>query len=148
MRGMKKIIVSFFAVGALIVYGVMRSGSAGTKAVLPGEQSSGQSGLSAGAKQINVSYKDGEYIGDSVDVFYGNVQVKAVIQSGKIVSVQFLQYPSDRSESQSISQQATPMLAQEAVSAQSGNVDVVSGATQTSEGFIQSLQSALVKAKV
>ncbi len=92
-------------------------------------------------------YKDGEFTGDSVDAYYGNVQVKAVIQNGKISDVQFLDYPHDRSTSVRINSQATPQLTSEAISAQSANVDIISGATATSEAFIQSLQSALNKAK-
>jgi uncharacterized protein with FMN-binding domain len=92
-------------------------------------------------------YKDGVYTGDTVDVFYGNVQVQATIQNGKISDVKFLQYPNDRRTSQEISSQAMPMLQSEAIQAQSASVDGVSGATSTSQGFIASLGSALVKAK-
>jgi uncharacterized protein with FMN-binding domain len=74
-------------------------------------------------------YKDGSYTGDSVDAYYGNVQVKAIIQNGKIANVQFLDYPQDRSRSQYISSQAIPLLTQEAIQAQNANVDIISGAT-------------------
>jgi uncharacterized protein with FMN-binding domain len=92
-------------------------------------------------------YKDGTYTGPTVDAFYGYVQVQVVIQNGKIANVQFLQFPSDRRTSQRINSVAVPYLTQEAVQAQNANVDIVSGATLTSEGFIQSLQSALSTAK-
>jgi len=91
-------------------------------------------------------YKDGTYTGQTVDVNYGLVQVQATVQSGKIASVQFLQYPSDRRTSQQINSIAMPYLQQEAVQAQSANVDIISGATLTSEGFQMSLQSALANA--
>lgn len=94
----------------------------------------------------NSLYKDGEYIGDVTDAFYGNIQVKTVIQSGKITDVQFLQYPRDRNTSIEINQQAMPILKQEAIAAQNTQVDVVSGATQTSRAFIESLASTLQKA--
>src|SRR6185437_2894640 len=77
-------------------------------------------------------YKDGEYTGQAADAFYGNIQVKAVIQGGKITDVQFLQYPSDRSTSIQINQQAMPYLKQEAIQVQSAQVDIVSGATDSS----------------
>jgi uncharacterized protein with FMN-binding domain len=91
-------------------------------------------------------YKDGQYTGGNYNVFYGNVQVKAIIQGGKLTNVQVLNYPSDRRTSQRINQQAIPWLTQEAVQAQSANVDFISGATLTSEGFLQSLQDALTNA--
>lgn len=75
------------------------------------------------------------------------MQVKATIQNGKIAAVQFLQYPSDRRTSQRINLQVMPYLQTEAIKAQNANVDVISGATLTSQAFIRSLQSALNTAK-
>lgn len=92
-------------------------------------------------------YKDGSYTGDPADAFYGNIQVQATVTNGRITDVKFLQYPNDRSTSIEINSQADPMLAQEAIQAQSASVDIVSGATDSSNAFIQSLQSALNKAK-
>ncbi|MDE2025278.1 MAG: FMN-binding protein [Patescibacteria group bacterium] len=92
-------------------------------------------------------YKDGSYTGSVADAFYGNIQVQVTISGGKISNIQFLQAPNDRGTSIMINQQADPMLAQEAISAQGANVDIVSGATDSSQAFIQSLQSALNQAK-
>ncbi len=92
-------------------------------------------------------YVDGSYTGSPTDAYYGIVQVKAIISGGKIADVQFLQYPSDRSTSRYINSQAMPMLTQEAITAQSAHVNGVSGATATSGAFVQSLASALAKAK-
>lgn len=91
-------------------------------------------------------YKDGSYTGNVADAFYGNIQVQVVITGGKITDVIFLQYPSDRRTSIEINSQAMPMLKQEAMQAQSAQVDGVSGATASSGAFIQSLQNALQKA--
>lgn len=91
-------------------------------------------------------YRDGTYTGAVADAFYGNVQVQVTISGGNITDVQFLQYPNDRSTSVFINSQATPLLRQEAIQAQSAQVDGVSGATATSGAFIQSLQSALQQA--
>lgn len=93
------------------------------------------------------AYKDGTYIGDSVDAYYGNVQVKVIVTNGKITDVQFLDYPHDRNTSIRINSQAMPYLVQEAISVQSAKVDTISGATATSGGFRASLLSALSKAK-
>lgn len=92
-------------------------------------------------------YKDGTYQGDVADAFYGNVQVAVTISGGKITDVTFLQYPNDRSTSIEINTQAMPFLKQEALAAQSANVDIVTGASQTSRAFIESLTSALSKAR-
>lgn len=92
-------------------------------------------------------YKNGTYVGSAADAYFGNVQVQVSISGGKISDVQFLQYPSDRSTSLRISNYAMPVLKQEAIQAQNYNVDIVSGATQTSMAFQQSLASALAQAK-
>lgn len=93
------------------------------------------------------AYKDGTYTGSTADAFYGYVQVQAVISGGKITDVVFLQHPSDRSESEYINSQAMPLLKQEAIQVQSAQVDGVSGATDTSQAFVQSLETALQKAQ-
>jgi len=92
-------------------------------------------------------YIDGTYNGDAITEYYGVIQVAAVITNGKLVDVKFLQYPTDRRTSAMINQQALPQLKSEAIAAQSANIDAVSGASETSPAFIQSLASALSKAK-
>ena len=92
-------------------------------------------------------YTDGTYTGNSADAYYGTVQVQVVVKSGALASVNFLQYPKDRRTSQSISDRAMPILESEAIQAQSANVNIVSGATDTSFAFQQSLASALSQAK-
>ena len=72
--------------------------------------------------------------------------MRAIIQSGQIVDVQFLQYPNDRERSLAINTQAMPILKQEAIQVQNASVDIVSGATDSSKAFIQSLSSALSQA--
>ena len=92
-------------------------------------------------------YKDGTYTGPTVDAYYGLVKVQATVQNGKITDVQFLQYPSDRRTSVEINNQAMPWLQQEALQVQSAHVNIISGATFTSEGFAMSLDAALKTAK-
>jgi len=92
-------------------------------------------------------YKDGTYTGSVADAYYGNVQVQAIVQSGKLADVKFLDYPQTHQTSVYINSQAMPYLTQEAIQAQSANVNIVSGATFTSQAFIQSLASALSQAK-
>jgi uncharacterized protein with FMN-binding domain len=84
--------------------------------------------------------------GPVVTTDFGNVQVRVTLQGTKIVDVQALELPSDRSRSVRISQYAGPLLRQEALQAQSANIDLVSGASYTSDGYAQSLQAALDQA--
>lgn len=91
-------------------------------------------------------YADGAYTGSAVDAYYGMVQIQAIVQNGRLSGIKVLQYPSDRRTSVAINRQALPMLRDEAVAAQSANVDIVSGATLTSRAFARSLQSALRQA--
>ena len=93
------------------------------------------------------TYKDGSYTGNVTDAFYGNIQVQVTISGGKITDLTFLQYPNDRGESVHINQQAMPLLRQEAINVQSAQVDSVSGASDTSQAFMESLSSALNQAK-
>lgn len=91
-------------------------------------------------------YKNGTYTGTIADAYYGFVQVQAIVSGGQITDVRFLQYPNDNGTSRSINSQAMPYLIQEAIQAQSANVNTVSGASATSGAFQQSLQSALAQA--
>ena len=91
-------------------------------------------------------YKNGTYTGDVADAYYGNVQVQAVVSNGALSNVVILDYPQDRSRSQSINSRAMPELVSEAIQAQSSNVNTVSGATDSSGAFRQSLSSALSQA--
>lgn len=91
-------------------------------------------------------YKNGVYVGDITDAYYGNVQVQATISGGQITDIQFLSYPNDRQRSIMINSMAMPILKSEAIQSQNANVDTVSGATDTSQAFIASLTSALTKA--
>jgi uncharacterized protein with FMN-binding domain len=77
---------------------------------------------------------------------FGTVQVQVTISGGKITSVKVPQYPTGH-HSDEINQQAVPTLVNETISAQSSQVDMVSGATFTSQGYTTSLQNALDQAK-
>jgi len=74
---------------------------------------------------------------------YGVVQVKATIRSHRLVALTTIASPSSESRDREISAFALPTLEQEAIAAQSAQIDTVSGATFTSDGYRQSLQSAL-----
>jgi uncharacterized protein with FMN-binding domain len=72
--------------------------------------------------------------------------VQANISGSCIRSVDVLQYPADRRTSRSINDQALPRLHSEVIRAQSGRIDIVSGATLTSRAYIGSLRDALAQA--
>lgn len=91
-------------------------------------------------------YKDGTYTSPVVDAYYGNVQIAINVSGGRLTDVSFLQYPSDRRTSQQINSRAMPALKSEAIAAQSAKVDMVSGATATSQAFAQSLSTVLAQA--
>jgi uncharacterized protein with FMN-binding domain len=86
------------------------------------------------------------YDGAAASTQYGAVQVRISVTGGKVSAAQAIAAPGRDPRSQSITAGAVPILNQEAVSAQSASIDMVSGATFTSGGYLQSLQSALDQA--
>jgi uncharacterized protein with FMN-binding domain len=83
--------------------------------------------------------------GDSADTRYGPVQVKITVTNGKITAAEADDYPQTEPRDQQINSWAIPQLQQETIRANSSKIDLLSGATYTSEGYAQSLQSALDK---
>ena len=90
--------------------------------------------------------KDGTFTGDAASTRYGPVQVQVTVSRGRIASVDVVDYPNENPRDRQINQQAVPMLISETTSAQSAQIDMISGATYTSRGYQQSLQSALDQA--
>ena len=172
VRTMQKFAVSAFVVFTFVAYAVheqlVSAGSAAntaapannaaaqplsdspqaapTAAAAPTTPSSSVASNPAPAQPVG-QYKNGTYTGPEVDAFYGLVKVQAVVQNGKLANVRFLEYPNDRRTSVRINSVAVPYLQSEAVQAQGTNVDFISGATLTSEAFVESLQAALDTAK-
>lgn len=98
-----------------------------------------ESGSASGSGSTSVT-------GSTVSTRYGPVQVQLTVEQGTITAAQVLQYPSGDPRSAQISSYALPTLVQETVDQQSSQIDMVSGATYTSMGYEQSLQSALDQA--
>ena len=84
--------------------------------------------------------------GDVAQTQWGPVQVRLTMTGSTIKGVDVLEYPNGNGRDYEINSYALPQLVQETLSAQSANIDMISGATITSGGYIQSLQSALDKA--
>ncbi|MGW1674260.1 FMN-binding protein [Streptomyces sp. NPDC002324] len=95
-----------------------------------------QGGVAAGTQTLT---------GSAVDTEYGPVQVRITVDGGKITKAETVQQPSGGRSTQ-ISGDAIPKLNQAAVAAGSADIDAVSGATYTSAGYKESLQSALDQA--
>jgi uncharacterized protein with FMN-binding domain len=87
----------------------------------------------------------GRYTGTDVVYKYGDIVVQITVANGRITNITIPQESARDSRSQSINDQAIPILTSEALAAQNLQFDVVSGATYTSEAFAQSLQSALTQ---
>jgi uncharacterized protein with FMN-binding domain len=83
--------------------------------------------------------------GDAIDTRYGAAQVRVTVSGGKITAVEALQLQGVDPKSVRISSSAEPLLRQSALTKQSAAIDMVSGATYTSESYAASLQSALDK---
>jgi uncharacterized protein with FMN-binding domain len=114
------------------------SGSGGSRG--RGGTGDGSSSQGSGSGQASGSTVSG----DVAQTRWGPVQVQITTDaSGTITDVQVVEYPSGNREDQQINAYALPQLVQETLDAQSADIDMVSGATVTSEGYLQSLQSAL-----
>ncbi len=113
------------------------SSSARAPAVPAGPSSS--SGSAAGTRTST---------GDVVQTRWGAVQVAITVAGGRITKVTVLQHPTGNPRDTEINDRALPVLVQETLDAQSAKIDVVSGATLTSNGYMTSLQSALDKAGI
>ena len=118
----------------------------GSPTPTPSAAPSGSNAPSPTPSQSPSGPKDGTYTGQDVQTQFGDVQVKVIISGGKITDVQPLQLPFDRPRSAEISQFAAPQLHDEVLQAQSAQIDLLSGATYTSDAYAQSVQSALNQA--
>lgn len=119
------------------------SSAAASSAAPAGSAPKSSAAPKASAAPTSSATTSHDYTGDAVQTRYGTVQVKVTMQGSTITNVAFVQLTAFDPRSQEINSQAGPILLQETLSAQSAQIDGVSGATYTSEGYLQSLQSAL-----
>jgi uncharacterized protein with FMN-binding domain len=114
----------------------------GTTAAAPAAGGTTAAAPAAGASgTVNGTFK-----GSTAQTQYGPVQVEIVVQNSKIISANAIKYPTGNQRDVMISNYAVPTLNAEAVQAQSAKISMVSGATYTSDGYLQSLQSAIDQA--
>ncbi|MGV8886122.1 MAG: FMN-binding protein [Microbacteriaceae bacterium] len=136
----RAVLSSIVASAAILVVG-WQAGSAVTAShpaisQSPGNGSNGSTGATA----------SGTYTGDSVGTRFGNVQVAITVSSGSLTDVTATHLTDADNRSVSISNRAAPVLRSEVLASQSARVSLVSGATYTSDAYLQSLQSALDRA--
>jgi uncharacterized protein with FMN-binding domain len=158
MKGYIKYVVGVVVLGALGLYIVFSNRSAQTATSMPtpnptttgtGSESASTTSSSGGSGSTpgtSGTYADGSYTGSVENAIYGSVQVSAIISGGRLISVNILQKPDAPGHTTDVSQESLPILVTEAIQAQSANVQIVSGATQTSQAFQQSLSVALTAA--
>jgi uncharacterized protein with FMN-binding domain len=122
--------------------GTTEGGTSGSTTSAGNEPSASPSSPSSGSSGSR-STKITTYTGSVAQTRWGPVQVKISVQGGKLTKVTILQYPSGNSRDAAINDYALPILINESLTAQSANIDMVSGATVTSGGYLTSLQAAL-----
>jgi uncharacterized protein with FMN-binding domain len=145
---MRRIVVAVMGTisGLVLLFSYHTSRNEGSTAVA-GPAASGGSASSNGSSSGSAgSTASGTYTGDSVMTRWGAVQVQITVADGKITAAEAVEYPQANPRDRQINAYALPVLAQEATQAQSADIDAVSGATVTSDGYVQSLQSAIDQA--
>ena len=118
--------------------------AAAPRTVAASPPSGGRSNPSAPKK---AAAKPRTIVGPSVSTQYGPVQVAATVSGSKLQSVRALVLPSGDGRTNEISAQVAPLLQQEAMAAQSAQINTIAGASYTSDGYRRSLQAALDRAK-
>jgi uncharacterized protein with FMN-binding domain len=112
------------------------SSSSSSATTVPGEFPQGSLAGKIPAGETAVS-------GHVASTAYGPVQIQLIMRDSKIVKVAILQQPANTIRDIQIGESAFPRLISETLTAQTAKIDAVSGASYTSAGYIQSLQSAL-----
>jgi major membrane immunogen (membrane-anchored lipoprotein) len=158
VTGVKKIVLWFMGtVTALVLLfgyhtstsSTRASAGADSSAVAPVQGGTGSSdgSTSSGSSSGSASSSGSSTVtGDVAQTRWGPVQVRLTVAGGKVTDVSVVEYPDNNGRDQEINARALPVLVQETLDAQSSKIDMVSGATVTSDGYVESLQSALDKA--
>ncbi|NMO91983.1 FMN-binding protein [Actinomycetospora sp. TBRC 11914] len=126
------------------------AGSSGTgataAAAVPAAVPAAGSGAGSGEAPSGRPGWSGTVTGPVVQVKWGQVQVRATLRQGRITAVDVLRHPDENARDRQINAAAVPQLVSETLQVQSARIDMVSGATFTSTGYVQSLQAALDRA--
>ena len=122
------------------------SGTLPIATATPGAPASPAPSAAATPARATPTSKDGTFTGASVQTPFGSVQVQITVSGGTITDVTALRLTDSGGRSVQISNDASPVLQSEVLASQSAKVSNVSGATYTSQAYLQSVQSALDKA--
>ena len=158
---MRRIVVGFMSTVSALVLLFSYHTSLGASSSSAGLPSTGDSGTGTAASDDSAASSSPDsgsgsssgssskaYTGAAADTRWGVVQVRITVQNGKITKSEAVQYPTENPRDQEINAYAVPQLNSEAVDQQSSAIDAVSGATVTSDGYVQSLQSAIDQANL
>lgn len=140
---MRRIAIAFAATVSVVVLLFSYRTSTDSTPVAAGRPLGGTQPSRTAAPPASGTAAGGTFTGDAADTRFGPVQVQITIAGGRITGAQAVQYPQESGRDVRINSEAVPELNQEALQAQSAQIDTVSGATYTSEGYQQSLQSAI-----
>ena len=145
---MRRIVTAFAttvtAIVLLFSYHTSTGGSGATTATVVSAASPATA--SSAASSTSTTSAATTYTGDVAQTRWGPVQVAITVAGGKITAADAVQVPTGNQRDVEINAVAVPILDQEVVSAQSAQIDTVSGATVTSDGYLASLQSAIDQA--
>ena len=133
-RPLRRIVLASAATASAMVLLLSLKPHTAPQVAVAAPSSGSTAGTSTGTKTVT---------GDTVQTRWGPVQVRITLKNGKLTEVTAVTYPTDNPRDQEINSYAIPRLRSEALEAQSADIDTVSGATYTSDGYRQSLQSAL-----
>jgi uncharacterized protein with FMN-binding domain len=138
--------------GGSAIIGAAAGGEEATATATDGASSDTSSETSAGSSSGTSDAPSSQaaatstVTGDEAQTQWGPVQVRLTMTGSRITGVDVIEYPDGNGRDAEINAYALPRLVQETLSAQSADIDMISGATVTSDGYLQSLQSALDKA--
>jgi uncharacterized protein with FMN-binding domain len=144
---MRRILLWFLATISTVV--LLFSYRSSTSSSMPATTASTTAAAAAPTPSGGRTSTDGNTVtGATASTRWGPVQVRITVAGGHVTAVDVIQYPDGNRKDQEINADAIPTLVQETLQAQNANIDMVSGATVTSTGYITSLQSALDKAGI
>jgi uncharacterized protein with FMN-binding domain len=143
---MRRILLWFLATFSTVV--LLFSYRTSTSSSMPATSAPTSAVAAASTTSSGTTSTGNTVTGTTASTRWGPVQVRITVAGGRVTAVDVIQYPDGNHKDQEINADAIPTLVQETLQAQNANIDMVSGATVTSAGYIESLQSALDKAGI
>ncbi|HEY2281635.1 MAG TPA: FMN-binding protein [Streptosporangiaceae bacterium] len=132
----------------LLTFKTHSTSGAGSPPAAIGTPSAGNASAGSGSGAGTGTAAAKTVTGSAASTIYGPVQVQIMVKGGKVTAAKAVEYPQGTPRDSQINAYAIPVLDREATSVGSSKIDMVSGATYTSQGYVTSLQSALDRAKI